>query len=663
MRFIARSLSAALVLAAAPSFTPAQTTRRMTIDDVIALRSVTDAQISPDGQWVAYVVTHADMEQDASDADIYLVSTKGGEPIRLTTHRKSDTSPRWSPDGRHIAFISARDEKPQLYIISPFGGEPERYTEHKGGIRALEWSPDGKSIALVADHEPTPDEEKQIKEKDDAIVVDTGYKFSRLLVLDVATRKTRVLQMADAMVSDLQWSPDGSKIAYVTTPTPKADDGSLTDIWIVPSAGGAARKLLENPGPDQSPRWSPDGTQIAFITSTARRSDIRQSYLAVIPSTGGTPQAVAPDFMYQPSAATWSPDGRTLYFGASVRTATQLFMVPAAGGRPMALPMPGVVTGGTFSRDGTMLAFTHGDVQHPNDVYVAQAGAMGPPTRLTDHNPQVRSLALGASEVVKWKSTDGMEIEGVLIYPVGYEKGKRYPTIALIHGGPAGVWTEGFAGSWSNAGHVLAGQGFAVFYPNPRGSSAHGEKFLRANIKGWGAGDYRDIQTGLDALVARGIADSTKLAQSGWSYGGYMTAWTLTQTNRFKAVVVGAGLTDMYSMYATNDIPTALDGYFGAEPWNDTTEYRKRSAMTYIKNAKTPTLILHGQADQRVPIGQAQELYLGLRRNGVPVELVFFPREPHGLGEPRHQLDKMKRENEWIRRWVLGESKTSAQVP
>ena len=669
MRRMLYTLAALLLLGAGPAAmvhaqaaqTRAAAARHMTVDDVIALRTVNDAQISPDGKWVAYTVTHADLEQNASDADIWLASTLGEAPTRLTTNKKSDTSPRWSPDGKRIAFISAREEKPQLFIMSPFGGEPERLTENKGGIRAIAWSPDGKSIAVVADQEPTADDEKRIKEKDDAIVVDTNYKFTRLWVLDLATKKARLLATGDMVVADPQWSPDGTTIAFTTNPTPKADDGSLSDIWLVSVAAGAPRKLLENAGPDQSPRWSPDGTQIAYVTSTG--SDVRQSRLAVIAATGGTPRMVAPAFVYQPSAPAWAPDGRTLYFGASVKTTTQLFSVASAGGTPRQLTVAnGVVAGGSFSRDGGTVAFTMSNAGAPGDVHVATIGAGPLKTRqLTDHNPQIRELSLGRSEVVSWRSSDGMLIDGVLLYPAEYEAGKRYPLVADIHGGPAGAWTQGFSAGWSNPGQVLAGQGFAVFYPNPRGSSAYGEPFLRANIKDWGAGDYRDIQTGIDALVARGIADSTKLAQTGWSYGGYMTAWTLTQTNRFKAVVVGAGLTDMYSMYATNDIPRALDGYFGAEPWNDTTEDRKRSAMTYIKNARTPTLILHGQADQRVPIGQAQELYSGLKKLGVPVQLVFYPREPHGLQEPRHQLDKMKREVEWIRRWTLREQ--TAMVP
>jgi dipeptidyl aminopeptidase/acylaminoacyl peptidase len=247
-----------------------------------------------------------------------------------------------------------------------------------------------------------------------------------------------------------------------------------------------------------------------------------------------------------------------------------------------------------------------------------------------------------------------MEIEGLLLYPVGYEAGRRYPTMAFIHGGPSGVWTQSFPGSWGNYGHVYAGRGWVAFYPNVRGSSAYGEKFLAANVKDWGGGDYQDIQSGLDHLVRQGIADPARMGQAGWSYGGYMTAWTLTQTDRFKAVMVGAGLTNMYSMYSTNDLQTVLEDYFGVPPWDDEAAYRRASAMTFIKKAKTPTLILHGQQDQRVPIGQAQELYMGLRKNGVPVSLVFYPREGHGLGEPRHQLDKMTREYAFFAKHVLG---------
>jgi dipeptidyl aminopeptidase/acylaminoacyl peptidase len=656
-RILAR-VSAAATLSFAALIANAQTPKRMTFDDVIALKSVTDPQLSPDGKWIAYVVSHADMTADASDPDIYLVASSGGTPVRLTTSKKADTSPRWSPDGKWIAFISARDDRPQIYLISPSGGEAEALTSSKSGISSFVWSPDGRRIAFTAQRDLTADEEKKQKEKDDAVVIDQQWRFTQISTIDLASKKVNIIVSGAFQVGDPQWSPDGSRIAYTQNPTSKADDGNLSDIYTVSSDGGSPKKLVENEGPDNAPRWSPDGKWIAYLTRIGKPTAVGLNNLAIVSADGGTPRMVTAGFLYAGGAATWSNDGVTLFFTVPTRTTSQLFSVASAGGTPKQLTnVKGIMSGASFSRDRSMFATAFQDVQHPSDIHVASTTNAAALVKITDHNPQVAQMALGKSEIVHWKSKDGMDIDGLLVYPVDYQPGKRYPMVAEIHGGPAGSWTEGFPGSWGDAAHVWAGRGWAVFFPNPRGSSSYGEKFLRANIKDWGGGDFRDIQTGIDNLIAKGIADSTKLAQSGWSYGGYMTAWTLTQTNRFKAVMVGAGLTNMASMYGTNDIPRTIDGYFEAEPWNDAAQYSAKSAMTFIKQAKTPTLIEHGQADQRVPIGQSQELYLGLKKNGVPVELVFFPREPHGLQEPRHQLDKMTREYEWFAKYVLGETK------
>jgi dipeptidyl aminopeptidase/acylaminoacyl peptidase len=657
----------------------AQDKRPMTFDDVMALKNVGGVSISPDGTMVAYTLSYAEMKENESRSEVWMIPTQGGRARRFTGG-KNDRAPQWSPDGQWIAFISTRSAataasgppaggpgegpRPQIYLISPFGGEAEKLTDSKTGVAAFAWSPDSKRIAYVAQVPLTEAEEKKQKDKDDAQVVDANFRFSRLWVIDVETKKAAETVKGNVVISDPQWAPDGKRIAYTAHPTPKADDGNLSDVYIANADGsGSPRKLYENDGPDAGARWSPDGKWIAFNSRDGKKGLLGFQHFYIISADGGAPRRVAPNFDSPAFGLTWSRDGSTLYFQANQRTVSQFFSVPAAGGEVKPITSgDGMFAGLSLARDGSSVAFTRSGLEHPADVCVSSLQNFNP-VKLTDHNPQLKNIALGRGEVIRWKSKDGMEIEGILIYPVGYTSGKRYPLLANIHGGPSGVWTQNFPGSWGNYAHVWAGRGWLVFLPNVRGSSGYGEKFLLANVRDWGGGDYQDIQSGLDDLVKRGIADPDRMGQAGWSYGGYMTAWTLTQTNRFKAVMVGAGLTNMFSMYSTNDLQRVLEGYFGAEPWDDLQAYTRASAMAFIKQARTPTLILHGANDQRVPIGQAQELYMGLRKNDVPAQLVFFPREGHGLGEPRHQLDKMKREYAWFAKHVLGERTPETEAP
>jgi dipeptidyl aminopeptidase/acylaminoacyl peptidase len=443
------------------------------------------------------------------------------------------------------------------------------------------------------------------------------------------------------------------------------------DIYIVDVATRQLTKVSANFGRDSRPQWSPDGTRLAWVMDpNAAKANgdgtpagqVAQSRLVIYDVASRTiKDASSPAFDREVGSPQWSRDGTRILFSTGHRAYTTVFAYDLQTGRYSALTDKRTVQLGSQSRDGSVIAVTQDSPVSPTEVYVT-----GPDfrsfTRLTTTNPQAEHFALGATEVVTWKN-DGFEVEGVLLKPVGYTAGTRYPLLVVAHGGPAGAFVDNYRVGGLEGGHLWAGQGWAVFYPNPRGSTNYGEKFLRANVNDWGGGDYRDIMTGIDALVARGIADPEKLALIGWSYGGYMTAWSITQTARFKAAMVGAGLTNLWSMYGTNDIPNVLIGYFGGQAGPERLPlYMERSAMTRIDKVVTPTLILHGGSDERVPIGQAQELFRGLKDRGKPTELVLYPREGHGITEYYHQKDRLTRIQEWITRYTLGEAKkTSSQ--
>ncbi len=636
--------------------------RNMEFDDIMKMKTAGAPQISPDGKWVVYTVAGADMKEDAVRTNLWLVAAEAGAALRqLTRGPKTDTLPRWSPDGRSIAFLSDRGDGAQIHRIAVDGGEAEKVSSSKSPVTAFQWSPDGKSLAYVSLDPLTETQTQREKDKDDAKVNQREYRMAHLWVVGADGQRARRLTHGGYTVSDPQWSPDGASIAYVTNPTPNANDGGASDIWIVGADGASPRKVAGGPGPESAPRWSPDGARLAFSGHPGSTYNVIHNRLHVLYLSTGKVVALDKPADFEPGAFTWSADGKWLYFNPTNRTISELYAVAADDSSMKRISDgKGLVSQFTFSRDGRKAAFLWGDSEHPNNVHVTavnvpETGAFHP-VRLSDVNPQVKDLALGRTEVVQWKSRDGKEIEGLVLYPVGYQPGKKYPLLVFVHGGPSGVVTQTFMAGPSNFGQVWAGKGWVILYPNFRGSSAYGEAFQRSNINAWGKGDFADIQSGVDMMIAKGVADPDKMAQTGWSYGGYMTAWTITQTTRFKAAMVGAGLTDMVSMYSTNDLQHVLDDYFGGPPWGSgqTEKYLRASAMNYIQRAKTPTLILHGAADNRVPPTQGIELYEGLKQNGVPVEMVTFPREPHGLAEPRHQLDRMKREYDWIAKYTLG---------
>ena len=670
--------------------TLAQSAKRpMTVDDMMTLKNVGGVAISPNGLQVVYVVSaweHPNANPAKGDtargdkhemrSHLWLVPTDGSRPARqITFSERGETQPQWSPDGSMIAFLSARgavsgDEqpRPEIHLLRLEGGEAEKLTDAKEGVTGFSWSPDGKRIAFLSVDSLPKTTDAARKRRDDPQVYEGDFRLSHVWVVDLATKKeTELVHTTEFTVRGApDWSPDGRRITYVTTPSTLLRD-ERRNAFIVDAFTGSAERVDGGADVQGTPLWSPDGRTLAFTTVQQTHPmvpdsmpfrEVLNAHLVLYDVASKKARDVSAGFDNSPGNVIWTPDSKALFFTAGDRVYASVFRFDVATGKYAQLTQRQIIRGLSLDKNRARTAMVIDSPTSPGDVYSSDA-AFATPRKLSDANPQLANLALGESEVVTWKSSDGQQVEGVLLKPVGYRAGQRYPMLVEIHGGPTGAHNAGFKANWGSPGQFWAGQGWAVLYPNPRGSTGYGEKWMRGNIPDWGGGDYRDIMTGADAMVARGIADGDKLAVTGWSYGGYMTSWVVSQTSRFKAAMEGAGLTDLVSMYGTTDIPGYIASFFRGVPNKETTEfYRQRSAITFVENVTTPLLILHGGNDQRVPIGQPMEYFRALKDRGKTVQLVFYPREGHGLGEYYHQMDKVRREFEWINRYTLGTPKS-----
>ncbi len=651
-------------------------TKPWTMDDVLAVKAVSDPQVSPDGQWVAYVVSALNEEKDAYQTDVWLVPAAGGEARALTSSPSDDEIPRWSPDGKWIAFISDRprpgvkkddDEgKRQVWLIRPDGGEPRPLTSSGGNVTDIAWSPDGRTIGYLAREPKSEERKKREKEKDDAWTPAEMYPWVRLWTIDVATKAATQLTRGELHVTDFTFAPDGKRLAFAGQPTPLIPDQWQSDIYVIAAGGGEPRRIVERKGIDASPSWSPDGKWIAFASLDGANTEwYTNSYVCLVSPEGGPVRNITKSLDERIGGLTgsptaWSADSTSVVFPALQRTSGQIFRA-TLDGRVEALTRGAEMnTAPSLDRKGLALVYLREDATSPREVY-RQALPAGTPKALTDTNPQVRELLAFPKERVTWKGADGWDIDGLLIYPPSYKAGTKVPLLLNVHGGPAGTHSNVYsAASRLYAWPLSAQAGYAVFFPNPRGSGGYGEKFRAANVRDWGGNDYEDIMTGVDALVARGIADTDRLAVCGWSYGGFMTSTIVTKTDRFKAAVVGAGVTHLSSFTGTTDIPDFSRSYFGAWPWEDPQEYVEHSAVLHVGKVKTPTLVVHGDKDDRVPVSQGWEFYIGLKKAGVPTDLLILPRQPHGPREPKLLKTCVKWHREWIDKYTLGTAAAGA---
>jgi len=625
------------------------------------VQPVGDVVPSPDGKLVAYTQSHAVIETEKSEVitQIYLAAADGSHRTQLTRGEKSATAPEFSPDGRYVYFSSERSGKPNLWRIPVDGGESEMLTDWKGEIGAHHVSPDGKWVAF-AGMEPRTGEEKEKKEKRDFRVIDENPKNHSLCIVeaepDSQGKRTPRRLNTPGHVTEFDWSPDSTAIAFAHTPTPGADDWTKSDIsevTVESGASGAVRPLAATAAAEHSPHYSPDGRYLAYVRSTdpARWAGIDRIVLLTRQSRQA--RELPPTFDERPTLLGWSGDSARLLFTESRGTANVVYAMPTDGPpKPVYEPRHGTLQAAHGNATGTAFGFAGEAWDEPPEAYVLKIGD-SIPQRVSSANRDLPKLPMGETKRIAWKAADGLDIEGLLTYPVGYQPAKKYPLVLIVHGGPTGVFQDSFLGRYGLYPYAtFAARGYAVLRINPRGSGGYGRTFRFANMNDWGGKDYLDLMAGVDHVISMGVADPDRMAVMGWSYGGFMTSWVVTHTRRFKAAAVGAGVTNLWSFTGTSDIPGFLPDYFSGEPWNSFDGYYNHSPMSFVKGVTTPTLILHGEADVRVPTTQGYEFYNALKRQGVVAKMVVYPRTPHGPREPKFLLDIMQRHVEWVEHYV-----------
>jgi len=626
----------------------------MTIEDALRLRHVSDPQLSPDGSAVVYVVPELDEKRKAYRNDLWWVSTRGGASRQLTCG-KTLAEPRWSPGARHIAFLRPGEESKasQIWLLPMEGGEARCLTRIEEGVHGIDWSPDAASLLFLSLEAPGP-EEKGLNEKGGIRVVDRFERMNQLWVVDVTSGRCRQLTRDRSSKAAARWSPDGRHIAFEQCKASAPKHPGRSSLWVMEATGKGKRRLCTGEGCATAPRWSPDGKHIAYLRRELPAS-AHLNQLAVVRLSSPEASMVLTERLDRSVADHhWSSDGKRLYGLVCNGPHRHVYSVTFPGGRVRQLTQ-GDRALHSLRVAGKTMVFVSETPTAPGEVHVAAAGASAGGERvLTDMNPQVKGMAMGRTHMVRWRAPDGLEIEGALVLPPGYRRGQQLPLAVEAHGGPAAVRGYGFDGR----SQVLAGRGFAQLAPNFRGSSGYGRAFMSANKGDLADGPFQDIMAGVDAMIDKGIADPDRLAMVGDSYGGYMTAWAIGHTTRFRAAVAGCAVIDLQSFFGTGGSRQFARGL----PWEAPQLYIEKSPITYVGRIATPTLIYHGEEDRVVPIGQSEQLYVSLRECGLDVEFVRYPREGHSLQEYVHRRDSLERTVAWLERWVMGRTRKARRA-
>jgi dipeptidyl aminopeptidase/acylaminoacyl peptidase len=641
---------AAVRAASAPKASAKPASRAFTLEHALALRQVQSPVWSRDGRRLAFVVNAPDTAENTTNQDLWMWEASTDSCRVLTRHAKNDYAPQFSPGGDTLAFVSPRDSdegKTSIWLLPLRGGEPWKLATFDESVGDIQWSPDGRSIAYTM-LDTIPKRVKDWRKKKwDHVVEDEIAQYNHLWVIDVASGKQRRVTSGEFMVSGPRWSPDSRQLLFQWNPTDRVDDGYLADLAVVPlpavRSASWARCLT---GPRHGRRMGAGSPGRAARTAS-RRS--RRPDLWVASASGGAPVKLTAAFDEDAFTPVWGAGSDTLFFFSQQGASARVAAVPRAGGAvKLGYDLRGEVAWPMVRGPGRGVAYVASAWDRPPELHVADHA--GTPGRAVSRvNASAASCVFATTRTVRWRSDDGTEIEGVLVRPAGSPEKGALKTLVYLHGGP---YQSRYGVGFNVMAQFMAARGYQVFMPNFRSSGGYGTAFMLRQRADWGGQDWRDVETGVDSLVRWGNADAHKLGVFGHSYGGYLSAWAITQTTRYDAAIVSAGAPDLAALWAQSDTHRYRAFEFEGRPWESFDKWRRSSPIAFIDRVKTPTLVLNGEADQRIPFPQAQETYQSLKSLGVPTELVRYPREGHGLREPRHRADWFTRQAGWFDRWV-----------
>ena len=638
-----------------------QSRKAMSVIDFLNIPAISNPKLAPDGKTFIYVLSESNWKENKQIGHIWRKDVAGSNLIQLTNGLKGESSPAWSPDGKYISFLAKRKpaKENQIYLIRNIGGEAKQLTNHETAVRSVQWSPDAQSLYFLASDPKSKEEKLNDKLKNDVYALDENYKHTHLwrigLLDSVATKVTD----GDYSVNSYGLSRDGKTVLINRGISPLFDESTSNEVWLMSNEGKDAVQLTFNHVAESSASLSPDRDQVLF---TAAANEKFEKYynreLFLMPSGGGTPSAPLKKINHEISRAEWSGDGKNIYLLMNMGVATQLFNFSPSSGKITQITKGEHAISQwhyNYRLDQHILAINNAG--NAGDIYLMKGTDFKNIRKITDiYDYLDKKFLLPKQEKISWSGADGVKVEGLLYYPANYSQGTAYPLVVQTHGGPAASDKFGISRSFTHYNPVLTGKGYMVLRPNYRGSTGYGDDFLRDMVGNYFKNSHLDVMEGVDYLIDKGLADPDKLVKMGWSAGGHMTNKIITHTDRFKAASSGAGAANWVSMYGQSDVRIYRTPWFGGTPWEENAPislYWEHSPLKDIHKVKTPTLVLVGAKDVRVPPPQSVEMYRALKSHNVPTHLYIAPREPHGWRELRHRLYKINLELDWFARYAL----------